>query len=116
MEESVVVFRATNHQTYSCLIRMDRRLQIVIVSWPDQHVSPSTEVSSLASELVTHYQFNPQRLLLIEHHPDDQRPFLNDPIYSLITFSWNHYQAENPVRQPLSLAEFIQIVLALSNY
>jgi len=111
-----VVFQATNHQMYSCLIRMDRKLQIVIASWPDQSINHSNGVSSLATELVSHYQFHPKRLLLIEHNLNGKQSSISGPIYFLVTFHWNQFQAEKPIRHPLSLAEFTQIVLILSSH
>ncbi|QDK79052.1 hypothetical protein EXU85_10695 [Spirosoma sp. KCTC 42546] len=114
MEECVLVFQAPNHSVSSCLIRMDRKLQIVIATWPENSRNATNVVDVLATELVNQYKLHPQRLLLIEYFGEDKTPSRGADIYYLVTFTWEVNQAQKPVRHPLSLAEFTQILLTLS--
>ncbi|QIP15981.1 hypothetical protein G8759_26775 [Spirosoma aureum] len=115
MEEAIFIFQTPSRMASTCLIRIDRELQIVIATETQKRISITTTSELMATELVKQYQLMPQRLLLIEHYPESTRPQLYGESYYLVTFTWVGQQASKAIRQPLPLSEFKEVLQAIES-
>ncbi|WP_460947469.1 hypothetical protein [Spirosoma daeguense] len=97
----------------TCLVRIEVRLQLIVASWPEPIKNQSRSIEAVATELISVYPFNPERLLMIEHFAQENRLPTPSDMFYLVRFTWENQQAKMPVRIPLSNQMVNQILSSL---
>ncbi|WP_460995449.1 hypothetical protein [Spirosoma harenae] len=112
MRESVFIYQTATVASI-CRLRLDRHLQIAIVTEISQPSCLHHTLGDVITGLVDYFALKADRLLLIEHYPAGSRRFVHCDTYYLLTFSWHDKQATQVRRRPLPLSEFNEVLTSL---